>query len=222
MYRARPFTPVRPSKLQTSTTWADMDDDVAVKPAAKGKAVSFVPSRSTKPLTVPVEFKFNNRSKATAPKINDQVQAKSAPAGRIAPGKPRLTVVKPFKFHENSNIQIQEKQELGQKSPYVPLAVRIKKFDQTPDRFKSASKAQSAPVVKSAAPKVTKPAPPKFATDARIKKETKVLSSEERVLEEMKSRAPFKANPVNVKVSISFTIQYRVADHCVNFIEFDY
>lgn len=136
----------------------------------KPLASAFMPIRSTKPLTVPVEFKFNQRKPAVQTKPQQQPQqpkltmksglstmksglvksttgAASSKLGmqtgkkiakKQAPTSssrqaPSVTVPKPFQFHVAGMIK---KQQTGD---YVPLAVRVKEFTKTPERFKKTS-----------------------------------------------------------------------------------
>jgi hypothetical protein len=78
-----------------------------------------------------------------------KVTAAPAKAVRAPAGKKKLTVPKPFKFHESAkalgNVVATGATSAGgagagaaPASPFVPLAVKVQRFQkQTPDRFKS-------------------------------------------------------------------------------------
>lgn len=59
----RPFTPKKPSKLWHSQVAAAEDDQQPkqVQKATKATVGNFMLSRSTKPLTMPIEFNFSSR-----------------------------------------------------------------------------------------------------------------------------------------------------------------
>lgn len=106
---------------------------------AASTTVAFVPAKSVKPLTVPVEFKFSSRTAhraITSATVLDtklaSTMAKPA-AGKRAVEK-KLTVPKPFKFH----VVTMKKEPTTDtaKSPYVPLAERVLDFTKTTDRLK--------------------------------------------------------------------------------------
>ncbi|KAI3632923.1 hypothetical protein MIR68_008998 [Amoeboaphelidium protococcarum] len=178
------------------------DDNITtVQPvAAKKKVVTFMATKSVKPLTVPVEFNFTKRDvprqKSTAPMSSKQSQfqqqdtkvvtAQQKP--QVQKSAPKLTKPKPFKFH--SVTRATHKETLDKQSPYVPLAECVKKFEATPARFKSQVNANNIGKVqdvskKSFAPKrlythlqITHPKSPKFLTDKRLM-EKKVVQQQQ-------------------------------------------
>ncbi|KAI8607129.1 hypothetical protein BC830DRAFT_1087216, partial [Chytriomyces sp. MP71] len=116
--------------------------------------------------------------------------------------QPELTVPKPFNLHETGHSRnyvssAEHRQTDG--SPFVALAVKVKKFEtDTPERFRPVIKAVAAAQA-SGVPRLTKPHSPMLLTKIRIKQQN-VKTSEEQLLEEIKSHPPFKAQPVNKKV----------------------
>ncbi|KAI8617548.1 hypothetical protein BC830DRAFT_92125 [Chytriomyces sp. MP71] len=116
--------------------------------------------------------------------------------------QPELTVPKPFKLHETSHSrphQISAEQREMDGSPFVALAVKVKKFEtDTPERFRPVVKAVAAAQA-SGVSRLTKPHSPLLLTKVRVKQQN-VKTSEEQLLEEIKSHPPFKAQLVNKKV----------------------
>ena len=215
----QPFSPFKPSRLNKSTTWDELTDDEErpVKNVSETALKSVQPqlaskttlpkkpvvalggvARSVKPLTVPVEFKFAQRKplartlqkKEEPPKLQ-----KPATSGTQPWRVNGVTRPVPFKFHERLKKQDESK------SPYVPLAERVKAFEKTPARFKKTTGApKPAPVQKFHHPRITVPKSPKFHTAQRIKKKEPVLSTEERQLQQIKLQPTFKARPVDSRI----------------------
>jgi hypothetical protein len=92
-----------------------------------------------KPLTVPVEFKFSNRTARKAPPaVADKLATSSMfkPIAGKHSGEKKLTVPKPFKFHVAATKKETVVDAGKAHSPYVPLAEKIRELTKTPDRFK--------------------------------------------------------------------------------------
>ncbi|CAG8638777.1 10350_t:CDS:2, partial [Scutellospora calospora] len=96
---------------------------------------------------------------------------------------PELTVPKPFKFHTITRINKTERTESQLlKSPYIPLAARIKQFmERTPDRFKSNLVSIKPTAIQVNLP--TKPKSPILRTKLRAKSR-KVLETEKKKTKE--------------------------------------
>lgn len=159
----------------------------AQQPVAVKGVSNFIPNRSVKPLTVPVEFKFSNRVRSK-PRIQLATTTKSvgmtknqtgsrAPLSKpIKPVIQKVTKPVPFRFHQLASRAV-TKQTAVNRSPYVSLAERLRQVDKTPDRFKrnvdkkviaTKKPAEKASTVHAA--KLTRPKSPKFMTNTRIKK----------------------------------------------------
>ncbi|KAI3630745.1 hypothetical protein MIR68_012180 [Amoeboaphelidium protococcarum] len=155
---------------------------------AKKKVVTFMATKSVKPLTVPVEFNFSKRDvprqKSAVPQQSQSQFKQKDTVGtaqqkpQVQKSAPKLTKPKPFKFHSVTRAAHKVTQE--KQSPYVPLAECVKKFEATPARFKSHVNGNIKGKVqdvsrKSIAPKrqythlrITHPKSPKFLTDKRL------------------------------------------------------
>jgi hypothetical protein len=215
----KPYSPVKSSILKNTTTWADilaeeeleaaaeepkmnlLDQEPTPKKAEKNfTALNFIPKRSVKPLTVPVEFKFMQRTRQ--PKVSKEVDSLSDTKKEAQKKKNGVTVVKPFRFHAYKKKMLETApSDIARKgSPYIPLSERLKQFEKTPDRFKSTVKEQPAETQKKegrSKPTVTVPKSPKLILKA--KQPNAMKSTEELQVEEMK-KFVFKAKPVDPKV----------------------
>lgn len=210
------FSPFRPSSLYKSTTWADIvEEEARVKTSAAAPTEQpskaqftnstnqsanafkkppittvYATGRSVKPLTVPKEFNFSQRRPRTKLRPEQPVAKKEV---SHKPTRPLgITRPKPFKFHTRDK-PVEADPE---KSPYVPLAERVKQFEKTPDRYKINTK---DPVKRVLRKQLTIPKSPNFQTTRRIRRE-KVLSHEEQELERIKAHQKFKAKPTNQRV----------------------
>lgn len=178
-----------PSKLSQEVSFVPHEEDeeevtpeTVKKSAVKFVKAAFVPARSTKPLTMPVEFKFSSRLdekrkqaavlKTEKPKETTiSLVKKTVTAGKRKNTTKPLTVSKASGNLQHGMKNYSRYENAGMvKSPYIPLAVRVNSFNKTPDRFKT-KPAPKPPVLVKAKPQVTRPVSPKFATASRIKKE---------------------------------------------------
>ncbi|KAI8825957.1 uncharacterized protein EV422DRAFT_514818 [Fimicolochytrium jonesii] len=167
--------------------------------------------KGPRPLTIPKEFTFVARLKA-----------KQSTLGMRSPGGIQkkktskingLTIPRPFRLH-TTNFR-STLQSMGNdltnapKSPFVPLAVRIKTFEnQVPDRFRptgpKGKKEEKKRSVSHSGPispwrgrmRTTRPQSPFLLTKLRTKSHT-VPSREEQELAELAKFQPFKAKPAD-------------------------
>ncbi|KAJ3041533.1 Protein tpx2 [Rhizophlyctis rosea] len=154
-------------------------------------------TRSLKPLTIPKEFNFSSRlaQRENALAMKRQgggIQKKKGPTNK----RRGLTVPKPFNLHANPK---QYQKTNAPRSPYVPLAVRVKKFESTvPDRWRTrpAKPTQSR---RFSEMKLTQAKSPYLRTKLRTKTHA-VPTTEERLLQELENLQPFKAKPINTKI----------------------
>ncbi|KAJ3042781.1 Protein tpx2 [Rhizophlyctis rosea] len=150
-------------------------------------------TRSVKPLTIPKEFNFSSRLAQRDRTLGMQrpggVQKKKG-AGNKRRG---LTIPKPFNLHANPK---NTKKANVSRSPFVPLAVRVKTFENAvPDRFRT----RPAKAARFTEMKMTHPKSPYLRTKLRTKTHS-VPTTEQRILQELEKLQPFKANPVNTKI----------------------
>ncbi|KAJ3105005.1 Protein tpx2 [Phlyctochytrium planicorne] len=165
---------------------ADSDDKIS-RGRKGGKAKSGV-----RPLTIPKEFSFASRPSQRSSSKPPGIQKK-----RSAMKKPNeLTIPKPFRFH--GTLKRLHSSVTEPKSPYVPLAVKLKKFDlYTSEDLRQPA---GAPQRNSNLNELTKPKSPFLSTKYRLKPFSTVISTEEREAQEVKSIPPFKAKPVQKKI----------------------
>ncbi|KNC96979.1 uncharacterized protein SPPG_07797 [Spizellomyces punctatus DAOM BR117] len=154
-------------------------------------------------LTVPKEFSFASRLRT-----KDGLGMRSP--GGVQKKKPikrmnGMTVPRPFNFH--STLRTLANDVTQPKSPYVPLAVKVKSFEaNVPERFKA--KPGPAKVFSAVSSpwrghvRMTKPRSPYLLTKLRKKTHT-VPSREEQELAELAKIQPFKAKPVDRKILAS-------------------
>ncbi|KAJ3415029.1 hypothetical protein HDV05_005674 [Chytridiales sp. JEL 0842] len=189
---AKPTTTSRPASL---TSAAKKSPEVTARHASAPKpAIASLPKPPARPLTVPKEFSFVSRDKHKI-KI-DRPRSPGIQKRKPIKKSTELTIPKPFNFH--SSLRKASGNTVGTKSPYVPLAIRIKKFEaETPDRFKATAKPQKVEALKPV--KLTRPRSPMLMTKHRIK-HGEALSTEERIAAEMASMQNFKAKPVDKRV----------------------
>ena len=151
---------------------------------------------SSKPLTEPVEFTF--RTDARIKKNTPAAPGAGAPQAKKRPktsaGPRKVTEPVPFHFASAKG----PKTHTAKSEAFVSQAQLINAFStKTPLRFKS----KPTPLrTSSKPPQLTMPQTPKFATDAKAKSRPKAKSSEELILEEMKSHGNFKARPLNRRI----------------------
>jgi hypothetical protein len=153
----------------------------AVKKPAMSMAVKggLVPIRSTKPLTIPKEFHFSNTNRKPVPPskpLSATIKpppplavASKAPATSTAKtsSKPLgVTQPKPFRFQALSTKPSQA--SAVAKSPYVPLAERLKKFESS---LKHTTPPKPGKVATLSRAKVTVPKSPYLRTNQRKKKD---------------------------------------------------
>ncbi|RUS26201.1 hypothetical protein BC938DRAFT_471081 [Jimgerdemannia flammicorona] len=163
-----------------------------------------VAPKTAKRLTVPKNFKFQQRDSGVrqdqnylapkSPGIKKRAAVKRNPQD--------LTVPKPFRFHATTraNAFAEIAQNATAKSPFVPLAVRLQRFESAmPDRFKARPQ-QPKLAEKPALLEVTYPKSPKLLTKYRSKPTTSALSTEEREMQDIEKAGHFKAHPVNRKI----------------------
>ncbi|KAI8914908.1 hypothetical protein DFJ77DRAFT_463908 [Powellomyces hirtus] len=114
-----------------------------------------------------------------------------------------LTIPKPFNFH--STLRSIANDVSAPKSPFVPLAVKVKTFEtQVPDRFRGTKNKMRNSVVPQSMPtspwagrvRMTRPRSPYLLTKMRTKTHH-VPSHEETELAELAKIQPFKAKPVD-------------------------
>ncbi|RUS21449.1 hypothetical protein BC937DRAFT_92666 [Endogone sp. FLAS-F59071] len=173
------------------------------------KSMPHLTSKAVNVPTVPTEFKFQKRTGAV-PKNNNYLAPKSPGIKKrtaIKKNPHDLTVPKPFRFHATTraNAFMEIAKNATANSPFVPLAVRIQKFEcAMPDRFKARLLPKVVdddrfPAEKATPLEVTYPKSPKLMTKYRVKSTT-VLSTEEREIQEIEKAGQFKAHPVNRKI----------------------
>ncbi|KAI9002732.1 hypothetical protein BC832DRAFT_593458 [Gaertneriomyces semiglobifer] len=161
-----------------------------------------------KPLTIPREFSFVSRVRA---KNELAVRSPGIHKKTTTRRKLGMTIPKPFNLHTTlkslTHDRTQQQQGGVARSPFVPLAMRVKQFEEmVPDRFRT------KPVVKvgytsQSIPqspwrgrlRMTRPRSPFLRTKMRTKAPT-VPSKEEIEIEEMRKIEPFKAKPVDKKI----------------------
>lgn len=152
-----------------------------------------LPTRSAKALTIPTEFNLSKPRKGRVEKKQPIVEK------RVISKKPKTSVVKktatkPKPFNLSSSLKTFGN-DVSKKSPYKPLAERLKDFDKdTSKPMTRATKFKEA--------QLTQPKSPRLQTRLRSKK-THVLSREEQEKKIMESIEPFKAKPANKKVLFS-------------------
>ncbi|KAI8854390.1 hypothetical protein BC829DRAFT_486149 [Chytridium lagenaria] len=144
-----------------------------------------------RPLTIPKEFNFASRSKMRGAK-SPGVKKRKAPAKKSN----ELTIPKPFKFHGTLN---HTNNATGQvpKSPYVPLALRLKKFENS---NVDALKPKNTTSILKQSNSLTKPRSPMLLTKFRNKPNSTVIPSDEKEALEVRNHPPFKAKAVNKKI----------------------
>ncbi|CAG8472947.1 8306_t:CDS:2 [Funneliformis caledonium] len=106
------------------------------------------------------------------------------------------TVPKPFKFHTASRVNISRNEDSPQRTPFIPLAIKVKQFmENTPklDHGKAVSKHNNV-----RSNELTVPRSPLLRTKYRTKNAT-TLPTEERVVREIQNYR-FKANPVDRRI----------------------
>ncbi|KAJ3278773.1 Protein tpx2 [Borealophlyctis nickersoniae] len=167
-----------------------------IKPTKTKTAAKRPPARTVKPLTIPMEFSFSSR---LGKKSQGGVQKKK-PAPKKKSG---ITVPKPFNLstslrnHRPFNFD----EKLSAKSPFVPLAVKVKQFENTvPDRFRPVpARSKMSAARHSYEPRRTYPKSPYLLTKLR-KKIITVPSTQEMEEAEMQKTQPFRAQPLHRKI----------------------
>ncbi|KXS21647.1 hypothetical protein M427DRAFT_130397 [Gonapodya prolifera JEL478] len=138
--------------------------------------------------------KKNATTKAATTSIAHAVA--SSGLGRTLPDR---TVPKPFNFHTAHSAAFRQSGNTEvSRSPFVPLAVKVKQFETTvPDRFKT-----KAPLpmqsLKHSPSKLTQPKSPFLRTKMRQKPMARIPTLEERELAELQPE--FRAKPLNKKI----------------------
>jgi len=104
------------------------------------------------------------------------------------------TVPKPFTFHTASRVNISRNEDSSPRSPFIPLAVKVRQFMEKPEKFNTKAALKSNKVRSNT---LTVPRSPYLRTKYRSK--PTVLSTEERVIKEIQDYR-FRANPVDQKI----------------------
>ncbi|KAI9030395.1 hypothetical protein DFJ74DRAFT_748377 [Hyaloraphidium curvatum] len=205
--RSRPSHP-RPLPAQRSMPARRAPTGVAPAPAAPALAAK--EPYQAKKLTVPKEFRFQSEARAAKAPAAKRVSRPhpGAKGGgvqkKVQPGKEgrkqaqqktTLTVPKPFQF-QTAFKALAKEAEVPVKSPFVPLAVKVKQFEQSSP---VAKRTRTKQLMKAASPKLTNPRSPRLLTKLRTKP-THIPTAEERELAEIGPR--FRAHPVNHAVLV--------------------
>eukprot|EP00040_Diaphanoeca_grandis_P004137 m.27203 g.27203 ORF g.27203 m.27203 type:complete len:874 (+) comp15704_c0_seq1:143-2764(+) len=168
----------------------------------------YAPTRSEKELTVPHTPNFKGANPLPRADLRDAtttVPSRPKEHGMVLRGKsaknlnlPKRTVPKPFNLHKSKSTE-----DTTKSAPFVAVAQKVQKFFAcTPERFRTRPKGNDG-YQKSAIPfqplERTVPVTPKLLTTDRAKPST-LLPTEEQLIRDLRSRQPFKANPVNDSV----------------------
>ncbi|GAB5358414.1 hypothetical protein AAMO2058_000455300 [Amorphochlora amoebiformis] len=201
------ITKSRPRRIIKGTLEKEMDEikklhqeaEKRRKLNAKQLHKIFVPKsqytqRSTKALTEPEEFTF-----VTSARLG----YKTSKEASIKKRKPRASMMKvngltnPISFNLETNRRSKISVSSQKKaSPYVPLQAKVNNF------FKKATERKGEKKTTYTGG-ITCPNPPRLSTLSRGRKQSVVLSQEEKELLEMKSFEKFKARPINPKIFTS-------------------
>ncbi|KAI8808268.1 hypothetical protein BJ742DRAFT_286314 [Cladochytrium replicatum] len=168
--------------------------EASPKPAIKAIVPgTYLPVRSTKPPTIPKEFNFCTTKRREMRKSGTGVVQSGGIKKTMPSRKTRdLTIPRPFNLRTNLLQTTIQKRLSGEKSPYVPLVVKLKKFEkETPERFKVQPKKRQTKEIHA----LTNPKSPFLRTKHRPKVPLPP-STEERILEEVSKVPPFKAHPI--------------------------
>ncbi|KAI9137423.1 hypothetical protein BKA69DRAFT_920618 [Paraphysoderma sedebokerense] len=169
--------------------------------AAKGRKAQKRTKKRVQPprLTVPKEFNFSKRPERKRPLLSvksPRIKKKQRRTVRKRTNNVSLTIPKPFNFHTTTRRM--EKESDAPPSPYVPLVLRVKQFDKTPDRFKPNIRANKLRQ-EYRSQELTRPRSPFLRTRYRNKPH-QVPSTEELELKEVQSFEQFKAKPLIRKI----------------------
>eukprot|EP00761_Pharyngomonas_kirbyi_P009857 gb/GECH01009875.1/.p1 GENE.gb/GECH01009875.1/~~gb/GECH01009875.1/.p1 ORF type:complete len:754 (+),score=178.78 gb/GECH01009875.1/:1-2262(+) len=158
---------------------------------------SKLPSRSTRPLTTPLEFRFrtDTRSKSRSCFTKSMLESKDHECshGRKvnATFSGKITQPKPFKFHVKPRSQPQQKVD---HSPYVPLREELDKYwKAVPDRFRTKPTQKPNPFE----PRLTQPEEFSFQTNTRQRSRSTLTVDEK---PEEKKAKPFKARALDSRI----------------------
>ncbi|TPX30106.1 hypothetical protein SmJEL517_g06255 [Synchytrium microbalum] len=196
---------VQPNKKTTTKDDHEEEEETftvqTVVDKAKGKARTASAETITKRTTAkPTQPNLHTMSLRARMPLLSAATSKSAVKKPAAPTKrPGLTIPEPFHFHaslkEHGNDVSATKVP---KSPFVPLAQKVKKFEaKTPDRFKVKPTKKAA--TKSHSPKLTHPKSPHLKTKLRAR--PKYIPSRDELEQAALAAIPaFKARPVDPKV----------------------
>ncbi|KAJ3220024.1 Protein tpx2 [Dinochytrium kinnereticum] len=143
-----------------------------------------------RPLTIPKEFNFASRAKMRCTK-SPGVKKRKAPLKKAN----ELTIPKPFKFHATLN-HATTNAHMDSRSPFVPLALRLKKFEAVAEN----PKPKTTLAVLRQSNSLTKPKSPLLLTKFRNKPASTMISSEEKEALEVKRHPAFKAKTINKKI----------------------
>ncbi|KAJ3092019.1 Protein tpx2 [Quaeritorhiza haematococci] len=192
------FPPVKCPNIDFDFMRSAQEPQAENKPTAN---IAAKPSKS-KSLTVPKTFKAAAKRQQKTQKESGGLGVKSegvkkrTGTGGIKKRPGDLTIPKPFQFHKTLKQAVQEQLQQP-KSPFVPLAARVKQFERkTPPRFRTKV---AKPAASKEPTKLTQPKSPRLMTRLRAKQET-IPTTEELELQKLKNVEPFKARPLNRKI----------------------
>ncbi|KAJ3219245.1 Protein tpx2, partial [Clydaea vesicula] len=207
--RYLPTRSVKPLTIPKEFNFSKAKEKTILNKTASGVSSGKVEKTKTK--TTKKSNLLTSKPRLSA-RLAAMIKANAAKKKIIAKKEAEITIPKPFQFHSTLK-NYKSNVNLVPKSPFKPLVLKIKEFEETkPDRFKTEPK-------KSKKQELTAPKSPMLLTKIRSKK-TNVPSSAEIELQEMKAIKPFKASKLNRKVYTmtqllikTYIIQILDADH---------